>query len=442
MHTSINGWIGFFEKAIATHSAAGCYTERMAILNNRNVLLGVSGGIAAYKSCDLTRRLVEAGCNVRIVMTRAATEFVTPLTFQALSGNPVHTSLLDTEAEAAMGHIELARWADVILIAPASANTLSKLALGSAEDLLQTVCLASAAPLVVAPAMNRLMWDHPATRANIDTLAARGVRILGPGSGAQACGETGAGRMLEPLQLRDGLASAMATEGNELAGLRLLLTAGPTREQIDPVRFLSNNSSGKMGFALAHEATAMGASVTVVCGPIKLDTPHGVHRIDVQSADDMHRAVMQQTGSCDIFIAVAAVADYRTADVADQKIKKDAGELSLSLVRNQDILASVAALEPHPFCVGFAAETQDVEHYARSKLTKKRLQMIAANPVVQDGRIVFGSDSNSLEVFWPKHDDASDTGHASIAPTDKPDAARQLLRHVAREYRHYQQLDS
>lgn len=410
-------------------------------LQNKNILLGVCGGISCYKSADLVRKLIEAGADVRVVMTEGAQRFISELTFQALSGNPVHTDLLDPQAEAAMGHIELARWADQIIIAPATANTLSRLAHGMADDLLSTLCLASEAPLAVAPAMNRIMWSNPATRANVDLLANRGVTIFGPGSGSQACGETGEGRMLEPLEIRDALLTGMnspATTGqttpknqtaNALAGTHILLTAGPTREQIDPVRFLSNNSSGKMGFAIAQTAIHMGAKVTLVAGPVAQETPQGVQRIDVKSAADMHQAVMQHTHSADIFIAVAAVADYKVADIADHKIKKSEPVMSIELARTKDILADVAALANAPFCVGFAAETRDLEKYARGKLVGKKLDMIAANPVVQKGKAVFGSDTNSLEVFW------GDAGHHSIAPASKKEVAEELLELVAVQYR-------
>lgn len=408
-------------------------------MQNKNILLGVCGGISCYKSADLARKLIEAGATVRVVMTEGAQRFISELTFQALSGNPVHTDLLDPQAEAAMGHIELARWADQIIIAPATANTLSRLAHGMADDLLSTLCLASEAPLAVAPAMNRIMWANAATQANVNLLANRGVAIMGPGSGSQACGETGEGRMLEPLEIRDALQEVLAQGSNPgqqtsldngaLAKTRILITAGPTREQIDPVRFLSNNSSGKMGFALARVALQMGASVTLVAGPVAQETPRGAERINVTSASDMHNAVMQHTDSADIFIAVAAVADYQVADIADHKIKKSDPNLTLELARTKDILADVAALPKAPFCVGFAAETQDIEQYARGKLERKKLDMIAANPVVQQGKVVFGSDTNSLEVFWP------DNGHHTISPASKADVARQLLELIAVQYR-------
>ncbi len=412
-------------------------TENLHHLNGKHVLLGICGGISCYKSADLVRKLTEAGAAVRVVMTDAAREFVTPLTFQALSAHPVHTDLLDPAAEAAMGHIELARWADIILIAPATANTIAKLANGMADNLLSTVCLASEAPLVIAPAMNRIMWSNPATDANIKILRSRGVNITGPGSGDQACGETGAGRMLEPLEIRHALIQFLAgnatntgsaTTSDKLSGVKIVLTAGPTQEPLDPVRFLSNNSSGKMGFAMARSAAALGADVTLVAGPVCLDTPDGVKRVNVSSAADMLEAVMAKADDCDIFVAVAAVADYRVAEIANHKIKKNESKMDLQLTRTQDILATVAALPKPPFCVGFAAETKDIENYAREKLEKKKLHMIAANPVVQNDEVVFGSDTNSLEIFWRGN------GHTRIAKAAKQQVADQLLLLIAEQY--------
>ena len=418
-------------------------TNQLSPLQGKRIILGVSGGISCYKSADLVRKLIEMEADVRVVMTAGAQEFVTPLTFQALSGNPVHTTLLDPSAEAAMGHIELARWADVIVIAPASANTLARLAHGMADDLLATLCLATEAPLAIAPAMNRVMWSNPATQANLATLQSRNVHVFGPGSGDQACGEVGAGRMLEPLEIRDALSTMLSTTGSSgidssisgksdvlpLDGVHLLLTAGPTQEQIDPVRFLSNNSSGKMGFALATIAQQFGAQVTLVAGPVHLPTPAGVIRKDVISASDMLETVLANVAQCDIFIAVAAVADYRVADVAPHKLKKSHPEMSLELTRTEDILATVAGLPSPPFCVGFAAETKDMAHYAQSKLEKKKLHMIAANPVVQEGKIVFGADTNSLEIFWP------DGGHATIESAPKQEIAKQLLTLISSRYK-------
>ena len=402
----------------------------MTSLHGQRILLGVSGGIAAYKSATLVRRLIDEGAEVRVVMTGGAQAFITPMTFQALSGNPVHTELLDPAAEAAMGHIELARWASLILIAPASANTIARLAHGLADDLLSTLCLASEAPQVIAPAMNRIMWSHAATQQNIDTLHARGVRTLGPGVGSQACGETGAGRMLEPEEIVEhlsGLNNAALT-AKKLTGKKILITAGPTREPIDPVRFLSNRSSGKMGYAIATAASELGADVTLISGPVHLDTPHGVNRIDIITAEQMLDSTLDQANSHDIFISVAAVADYRVEKVSEQKIKKSSDDIELKLTRNPDILKSVAALKNKPFCVGFAAETEKVEEHARGKLKKKRLDMIAANHVAQAGNPVFGSDVNALDVYWPEK------GHEHIPSDSKLNVARGLLGIIAARF--------
>ena len=402
----------------------------MTSLHGQRILLGVSGGIAAYKSATLVRRLIDEGAEVRVVMTGGAQAFITPMTFQALSGNPVHTELLDPAAEAAMGHIELARWASLILIAPASANTIARLAHGLADDLLSTLCLASEAPQVIAPAMNRIMWSHAATQQNIDTLHARGVRTLGPGVGSQACGETGAGRMLEPEEIVEhlsGLNNAALT-AKKLTGKKILITAGPTREPIDPVRFLSNRSSGKMGYAIATAASELGADVTLISGPVHLDTPHGVNRIDVITAEQMLDSTLDHANSHDIFISVAAVADYRVEKISEQKIKKSSDDVELKLTRNPDILKSVAALKNKPFCVGFAAETEKVEEHARGKLKKKRLDMIAANHVAQAGNPVFGSDVNALDVYWPEK------GHEHIPSDSKLNVARGLLGIIAARF--------
>ena len=395
----------------------------MNVLTHRKIVLGVTGGIAAYKSADLTRRLQDAGAEVRVVMTAAATQFVGPLTFQALSGNPVHLDLLDPAAEAAMGHIELARWADLVLVAPASADFMARLAHGLADDLLTTLCLATDAPIVLAPAMNRLMWQNPATRDNVALLTRRGVRLLGPGSGGQACGEVGEGRMLEPLEIVQALSEP---QDRPLAGQVVLVTAGPTREAIDPVRFIGNRSSGRMGFAVAAAARAAGAQVVLVAGPSSLSTPAGVERIDVTSAAEMYRAVMQQVERADIFIGAAAVADYRPSQIAPSKIKKNADGLTLTLERTEDILQSVAALPSPPFTVGFAAETDDLAAHARDKLARKKLDMIAANWV--GGETGFDTADNALEVFW--HD-----GQASLGRQDKDALARQLVRLIAERYR-------
>ena len=396
----------------------------MVGLEQRRVLVGVSAGIAAYKTPDLVRRLREAGAEVRVVMTAGAMEFVKPLTFQAVSGQPVRTTLLDPDAEAGMGHIELARWAEAILIAPASADVLARLAHGLADDLLTTLCLATDAPLMVAPAMNRLMWAHPATRANCGLLAERGVLIVGPDEGDQACGESGAGRMLEPLALVQRLGGLFAEP--VLSGLRLLVTAGPTREAVDPVRYISNRSSGKMGFAIASAARAAGADVTLVAGPVNLETPTGVDRVDVETAAEMHAAVMSRADTSDIFIACAAVADYRVASVPDQKIKKSAERLSLELERNPDILGDVASLTRAPFTVGFAAETENLEAHAEDKLQRKGLDMIIANLVGRPGT-GFDADDNLLWVRWP-------TGSRSLGPAAKTVLAGALAALIAERY--------
>jgi len=394
----------------------------MAVLSQRKIVLGVSGGIAAYKSADLVRRLREAGAEVRVVMTKAAEGFVGPLTFQALSGNPVHLDLLDPQAEAAMGHIELARWADTVLIAPASADVIARLAHGLANDLLTTLCLATDAQLVLAPAMNRLMWRHPATQDNCRLLERRGVRLLGPAAGEQACGEVGEGRMLEPLQIVSLLAEAQSAP---LRGRTVLITAGPTREPIDPVRYITNRSSGKMGFAVAAAAQRAGARVLLVAGPSAQPTPPGVERIDVETAAEMCEAVLARVDQADIFIGAAAVADYRPAQVADAKIKKKSESLALELERTTDILQTVAARTPAPFTVGFAAETNDLAAYAEDKRRRKRLDMIAANWV--GGGAGFDRDDNALEVFW-------EGGHVSLGPQDKTRLAVELIQLIAERF--------
>ncbi|HET7197157.1 MAG TPA: bifunctional phosphopantothenoylcysteine decarboxylase/phosphopantothenate--cysteine ligase CoaBC [Burkholderiales bacterium] len=365
-------------------------------MHGKHILLGVTGGIAAYKSPDLVRRLRERGAEVQVVMTAAAREFVTPTTFQAVSGRTVRTDLWDAAAEAAMGHIELARWADAVLIAPASADFLARLSSGRADDLLATLCLATEAPIAVAPAMNHVMWSNQATRANVAQLAARGVLILGPAAGDQACGEVGEGRMLEPLELAEQL-SALLAAGGELAGRRVLVTAGPTRERLDPVRFISNRSSGKMGFAVAQAARAAGAEVVLVSGPVSLPTPPGVRRIDVESAADMLAAVLKELAGTQVFISTAAVADYRPVRAAQQKIKKTSDTLEVAMERTPDVLATVAARPDRPLVVGFAAETEAVEQNARTKLMKKNLDMIAANEVGDDK--AFDSEENQLIVL-------------------------------------------
>jgi phosphopantothenoylcysteine decarboxylase/phosphopantothenate--cysteine ligase len=392
-------------------------------LSGKHILLGVTGSIAAYKSAELVRLLREAGAEVRVVMTPGACSFITPLTLQALSGHPVHSELLDAGAEAAMGHIELARWADAVLVAPATADFIARLAQGRANDLLAAICLASEAPLAVAPAMNRAMWENAASVENVDTLRRRGIRIMGPAQGAQACGEVGPGRLLEPGQLLAALSALFQT--GSLAGCRVLVTAGPTREAIDPVRYISNRSSGKMGFAVATAAMEAGADVTLVSGPVALQTPPRVARVDVEDSAAMHAAVLEHVAGCDIFISVAAVADYRPTAVAPRKLKKSAAGLSLELQANPDILAAVAGLPDAPFTVGFAAETDMLESHARHKLVAKGIDMIAANNVA-DGQ-GFDQDDNALLVFWKD-------GETQLARTGKSRLARQLVEIVARQY--------
>lgn len=414
-----------------------------------NIILGVAGGIAAYKSPEIVRRLKDAGHEVRVVMTAGAEAFVTPLTFQAVSGEPVHRDLLDETAEAAMGHIELARWADTVLAAPATANLMARLAHGFADDLLTTLCLATPAPIVLAPAMNQQMWRAPATRANLEVLVGRGVRIIGPGAGWQACGDVGPGRMSEPADIVSGLSELLAGSGAALpgaalpgstpseaggepppaplAGVRVLVTAGPTREAIDPVRFIGNHSSGKMGFAVAAAARGLGAEVELVAGPVSLAPPSGVGVVPVGSAAEMHREVLARAGGCDIFVAAAAVADYTPVSPASGKLKKESAPLRLDLRPTPDILAEVAALDDPPFTVGFAAETEDLERHARSKLERKRLDLIAGNRV--DGSdLGFDSDRNALLVLWP------DGGRADLPAGPKTLLARQLLALVSERF--------
>lgn len=384
----------------------------------KNIVLGVTGGIAAYKSADLVRQLRKAGYAVRVVMTSGAKAFVAPLTFQALSGHEVRDSLLDPAAEAGMGHIELARWADLVLIAPATADCLARIAQGLADDLLTTLCLATEAPIALAPAMNQAMWRNARTQRNLALLNADGqCRIWGPDAGEQACGDVGPGRMLEPVEL---LRRVQALDARPLLGTRVVITAGPTREALDPVRYISNHSSGKMGYALAAAAAQAGAEVVLVSGPVALPVPAGVERITVDSAQAMYDAVHGVLANgADLFIAAAAVADYRVDQVATQKIKKSQDEMSIRLVRNPDILASVAARPDRPFVVGFAAETEQVERYARDKLQRKRLDMIVANDVSAPG-IGFNSDQNAVSVFWAD-------GRQDFATTDKLSLAIELL---------------
>ncbi|MDE0510372.1 MAG: bifunctional phosphopantothenoylcysteine decarboxylase/phosphopantothenate--cysteine ligase CoaBC [Gammaproteobacteria bacterium] len=396
----------------------------MQSLADKRILLGITGGIAAYKSAELVRRLRDHGAEIRVVMTPAAAEFITPLTLQALSGNPVHTDLLDHAAEAAMGHIELARWADAVVIAPATANFIARLSNGLADDLLSTLCLATAAPLLVAPAMNRQMWQNPATQENIARLQARGVTLLGPASGAQACRETGPGRLIDPEELVQAIVSAGRT--NRLAGVSVLVSAGPTREFIDPVRYISNRSSGRMGYAMAKAAEEAGARVTLVSGPVSLTPPARVRVIDVTSSGQMHSEILDAAATCDIFISSAAVADYRTREAAPTKMKKKDSDPVLRLEKTPDILAEVAALPNAPFTVGFAAETENLHDNAKQKLKSKNLDMIAANRV-GDG-LGFDVEENALEVFWPG-------GTQSLGTAPKENLARQLIEIIVTRYR-------
>ncbi len=399
----------------------------MAELSGRRILVGVTGGIAAYKTAELIRLLIKAGAEVRVAMTPAAREFITPLTFQALSGNPVHEALLDPDAEAGMGHIELARWADLVLVAPASADFLARLAHGFANDLLTTACLACDAPIAVAPAMNQAMWRNAITQRNLsilqETLQERFL-CWGPADGSQACGDVGPGRMLEPEQI---LAQALEHFAEPAqTGVRVLLTAGPTREGLDPVRFISNHSSGKMGYALAVAFRKLGAQVTLVSGPVSLPAPAGVERVSVVSAQEMLAAVEQQVTGCDIFIATAAVADYRPVQQVDQKIKKSADTMSVELVRNPDIVATIAARADKPFTVGFAAETQDVLRYAQGKLQAKNLDMIVANDVSRTD-IGFNSDDNAVTLLWKD-------GQEALEKMSKERLALELAQKILQQY--------
>ncbi len=386
-------------------------------LTGRRILLGVSGGIAAYKSVELARELTRRGAQVRVVMTASAEQFVAPLSLQAVTGREVRRSLFDTTAEAAMGHIELARWAELVLIAPATADLLARLAHGLADDLLSTLCLASAAPLLLAPAMNQQMWRHPATVANVALLMQRGVRLLGPDVGEQACGDVGPGRMLEAVALADAT-TAFFTGGQPLTGARAVVSAGPTREAIDPVRFIGNRSSGRMGYAVAEALAAQGADVTLVSGPVALPCPAGVDRIMVESAAQMHETVLKAVDGAALFVACAAVADYRPVNPAGHKMKKHDKHLQLELVRNPDILADVAARPNPPFCVGFAAETENLADHAEHKRRAKALQMIAANQVGEG--LGFDTDENALLVLW-------EGGSKRLPRQPKPQLAQRLV---------------
>jgi phosphopantothenoylcysteine decarboxylase / phosphopantothenate---cysteine ligase len=391
----------------------------------RRILLGVTGGIAAYKSPDLVRRLMERGAEVQVVMTAGAREFVAPLTFQAVSGREVRTDLWDENAERAMSHIELARWADLIVIAPATADFIAHLAHGMADNLLSTLCLASSAPVAIAPAMNRQMWANAATQSNIAQLRARGVQVFGPDSGSQACGENGEGRMMEPDDIAAAAFGVLPAQG-PLKGRKVLITAGPTRERIDPVRFISNRSSGKMGYAVAQAARARGADVVLVSGPVNLCTPAGVRRIDVECAAQMHDAVMAEIAGTDIFIATAAVADYRPAAPASCKIKKVSDKLEICMERTIDILHAVALRADRPYTVGFAAETNDVEAHALAKLNRKNLDLIAANEVGDNK--VFEQDTNALVLLWPHG------GRQELGTGAKTELADKLMEFISARY--------
>jgi phosphopantothenoylcysteine decarboxylase/phosphopantothenate--cysteine ligase len=390
-----------------------------------NIVLGISGGIAAYKTPELVRRLRERGADVQIVMTSSAAEFVTETALQAVSGRPIRSNLWDKEAEASMSHIELARWADVVLIAPATAEIMARLAAGAAADLLTTLCLATEAPVAIAPAMNHVMWSNPAVQANRNTLEERGVRILGPDHGSQACGETGAGRMLDPDEIAAIVCGPLASGQGALVGKTVLVTAGPTREPIDPVRYITNRSSGKMGYAMASAAAAQGARVILVSGPVLLREPAGVDVEHVKTAEEMYDATHERIGSVDIFIAAAAVSDYRPTATSGQKIKKQQETMTIELVRSKDILASVAGLDAAPFTVGFAAETENVREYALGKLENKRLDMIVANRVGEN--IGFDTDDNAVDVYWKG-------GEQRFDKAAKSELAEQVIKLVAARY--------
>lgn len=394
-------------------------------MDSIRIVLGVSGGIAAYKTPELVRRLKDRGADVQVVMTRSAHEFVTETSLQAVSGRQVRENLWDREAEAAMGHIELARWADLVLIVPATAEIMSRLASGGAGDLLSTLCLATEAPVAIAPAMNHVMWSNPAVQENRRTLKQRGMRILGPASGDQVCGESGSGRMLEPDDIVSAVMSPSAVLDAPLAGRTVMITAGPTHEPIDPVRFMSNRSSGKMGYALAAAVREAGADVILVSGPVIIPRPAHVDVVDVESAEEMYGAVHERVGEADIFIGVAAVSDYRSENIEAEKIKKSGDGLSLDLVQSRDILASVAALEERPFTVGFAAETEKLREHALAKMKRKRLDMIVANLVGRDK--AFQSDRNAVEVFWPGD-------MQSLPEADKHSLARGIVELIVQRY--------
>ena len=398
----------------------------MTSLAGKKIVIGVSGGIAAYKTPELVRRLRDRGAEVRVAMTEAAKAFITPLSLQAVSGYPVSDSLLDPAAEAAMGHIELGKWADLVILAPATADLIARVAAGMANDLVSTICLATPSPVAVVPAMNQQMYRAAATQQNLATLAGRGLPVWGPDSGSQACGDVGPGRMLDPLTIVE-MAAAHFAPVNDLQHLRIMITAGPTREPLDPVRYITNHSSGKMGFAIAAAAAQRGAKVTLVSGPVGLPTPSGVQRVDVTTALEMEAAVQARAQQQDIFVGCAAVADYRAAAIADEKIKKQGDELTLKMVKNPDIVAGVAALKTHrPYVVGFAAETNNVEEYARQKRARKNLDLICANDVSQQDQ-GFNSDSNALHLFWQE-------GDKVLPLTQKALLGQQLLNEIVTRY--------
>ena len=404
------------------------------------ILLGVTGGIAAYKAAELCRQLIKGGADVRVVMTAGAMEFITPLTLQAVSGNPVHHTLLDSDAEAGMGHIELARWADCILVAPATADFMARLNAGMADDLLTTLCLASAAPLILAPAMNQQMWRNEITQNNVQhlkQLLGQRLHLIGPDSGEQACGDVGPGRMSEPEQIATAVLQNIAetteqsSNNSSLKGLSVVLTAGPTREALDPVRYISNHSSGKMGVALAEAAARCGANVTLICGPVAIPMPSGINIVPVTSADEMLKAALEQVSGADIFIAAAAVADYRPATQAEEKIKKSGDQITLSLIKNPDIVATIANHPERPFTVGFAAETRELEHYAVGKLERKNLDMVIANDVSRSD-IGFNSANNAVTVFWKSVNAL--TAQEAFEAMPKQQLANQLIRKIRQQY--------
>ncbi len=410
--------------ANAVSRNGGLQGYELASLRDKKIILGVTGGIAAYKAAELVRLLMAEGAQVRVVMTVAATKFVAPLTFQALSGQPVHVDLVDEGSEAAMGHIALARWADLIVVAPMTADFMARVVHGRADDLLSALCLATEAGIWVAPAMNSKMWQNEATQDNVHTLTRRGVRVVGPAEGEQACGETGLGRMVEPVEIVHVLSRALAP--GMMHGRRVVISAGPTREPIDPVRYISNKSSGKMGFALADAAVEAGAEVVLISGPVSLVTPSGVNRVDVNTAEEMAVAVRQAAQVCDIFISAAAVADYRLKTVAEHKIKKNTDTLTMTLLRNPDILSELSLTQKIPFVVGFAAETEQLVHNARNKLRRKQLDMVIANDVSQPDR-GFDVDVNQATVVWS-------SGEKELPLMSKRALARCLIEIIAERY--------